>query len=31
MNIIETEHDGESHFINHNEEKIDFRQVNKKI
>ena len=30
MNIIETEHDGESHFINHNEEKIDFRQDNKK-
>ena len=30
MNIIETEHDGESHFINHNGEKIDFRQDNKK-
>ena len=30
MNIIETEHDGESHFINHNGGKIDFRQDNKK-
>ena len=30
MNIIETEHDGESHFINHKGEKIDFRQDNKK-
>ena len=30
MNIIETEHDGETHFINHNVEKIDFRQDNKK-
>ena len=30
MNIIETEHDGETHFINHNWEKIDFRQDNKK-
>ena len=30
MNIIETEHDGETHFINHNREKIDFRQDNKK-
>ena len=30
MNIIETEHDGETHFINHNGEKIDFRQDNKK-
>ena len=30
MNIIETEHDGESHFINHNGVKIDFRQDNKK-
>ena len=29
MNIIETEHDGESHFINHNGGKIDFRQDNK--
>mgnify|MGYP001201558484 FL=1 len=30
MNIIETEHDGETHFINHNGGKIDFRQDNKK-
>ena len=30
MNIIETEHDGESHFINHNGGKIDFRQDNRK-
>ena len=30
MNIIETEHDGESHFINHNGGKIDFRQDHKK-
>ena len=30
MNIIETEHDGESHFINHNGGKIDFRRDNKK-
>ena len=30
MNIIETEHDGESHFINHNGGKIDFMQDNKK-
>ena len=30
MNIIETEHDGKSHFINHNGGKIDFRQDNKK-
>ena len=30
MNIIETEHDGESHFINHKGEKIDIRQDNKK-
>ena len=30
MNIIETEHDGETHFINHNGRKIDFRQDNKK-
>ena len=30
MNIIETEHDGESHFINHNGGKIDIRQDNKK-
>ena len=30
MNIIETEHDRETHFINHNGEKIDFRQDNKK-
>ena len=30
MNIIETEHDGESHFINHKGGKIDFRQDNKK-
>ena len=30
MNIIETEHDGESHFINHNGGKIDFRKDNKK-
>ena len=30
MNIIETEHDGETHFINHNGGKIDFRQHNKK-
>ena len=30
MNIIETQHDGETHFINHNGEKIDFRQDNKK-
>ena len=30
MNIIETEHDGENHFINHNGEKIDFMQDNKK-
>ena len=30
MNIIETEHDGETHFINHDGGKIDFRQDNKK-
>ena len=30
MNIIETEHDGETHFIIHNGGKIDFRQHNKK-
>jgi len=30
MNIIETEHDGETHFINHNGGKIDFKQDNKK-
>ena len=30
MNIIETEHDGESHFINHNGGEIYFRQDNKK-
>ena len=30
MNIIETEHDGETHFINHNGGKINFRQDNKK-
>ena len=30
MNIIETEHDGESHFINHNGGKINFRQDIKK-
>ena len=30
MNIIEAEHDGETHFINHNGEKIDFRQDSKK-
>ena len=30
MNIIETENDGESHFTNHNGEKINFRQDNKK-
>ena len=30
MNIIETEHDGETHFIYHNGGKIDFRQDNKK-
>ncbi len=30
MNIIETEHDGETHFINHNGGKIEFRQDYKK-